>query len=99
MKGRAVSFKERGGEGRIGVIASGRRTMSINCAMFRHTLGRSNLIHMSPYLVVIELCTCWATPDWAYLSKHRLSALYACLSVMFGETSGQTVGMTLYRQM
>ena len=34
MKGRTVSFKERGGDGRIGVIASGGHTMTV---MLRHT--------------------------------------------------------------
>ena len=37
MKGRTVSFKERGGDNRIGGIASGGHTMSINCVMLRHT--------------------------------------------------------------
>ena len=37
MKGRTVSFKERGGDGRIGLIASGGHTMSIDCVMLGHT--------------------------------------------------------------
>ncbi len=37
MKGRTVSFKERGGDNRIGLIASGGHAMSISCVMLRHT--------------------------------------------------------------
>jgi len=60
MKGRTVSFKERGGDGRIEVIASGGHTMSIDGVMLCHTASweaRYNnwlLITLTPKSVLIS---------------------------------------------
>ena len=80
MKGRTVSFKERGGDGRIGVIASGGHTMTV---MLRHTASWAPryytwlLIEMTPKGVVFSFSFLFHSFFFSFLFSFFLFLFYS----------------------